>query len=131
MCLDKAYHKLHVQFGHVRICDVHVRMMCVGNIMLNGTIRNVMLRDEYSIELLINPGSEQRSPYRAEHTQQSAVMEVSLMMEVSRPDFMGLCLVSVSVSSRSRLSKASVSRFKGLGIARDYSMETTRPGENK
>ena len=32
----------------------------------------------------------------------------------------------VSVSSRSRLSKVSVSRFKGLGLAQDYSIETTR-----
>ena len=37
---------------------------------------------------------------------------------VSRPDFMGLGLVSVS-------------RFKGLGLARDYSIETTRPEEEK
>ena len=54
-------------------------------------------------------------------------MEVSRPGLVSRPDFMGLGLVSVS--SWSRLSKVSVSRFKGLGLARDYSIETTRPEE--
>ena len=46
-------------------------------------------------------------------------------MEVSRPDFMGLGLVSVS--SVKDLGLVLVSRFKGLGLARDYSIETTRP----
>ena len=41
-------------------------------------------------------------------------MEVSRPGLVSRPDFMGLSLVS---------------RFKGLRLARDYSIETTRPEE--
>ena len=42
------------------------------------------------------------------------------VMEVLRPDFMGLGLISVS-------------SLKGLGLARDYSIETTRPegGENE
>ena len=47
------------------------------------------------------------------------------VMEVSRPDFMGLSLVSGS--SLKGLGLVSVSRFKGLGLARDYSIETTRP----
>ena len=40
------------------------------------------------------------------------------VMEVSRPDFLGLGLVSVS-------------NFNGLGLARDYSIETTRPEGGK
>ena len=48
-----------------------------------------------------------------------AVIEVSRPGLVSRPDFMGLSLVSVS-------------RFKGLALTRDYSNETTRlEGKNK
>ena len=39
-------------------------------------------------------------------------------MEVSRPDFMGLGHGLISVS-----------RFKGFGLARDYSIETTRPAK--
>ena len=58
-------------------------------------------------------------------------MEVSRLglvsRPVSRPDFMGLGLVSVS--SLKGLGLVSVSRFKGLGLARDYSIETTRPEE--
>ena len=50
-------------------------------------------------------------------------------MEVSRPDFMGLGLVSVSPLKG--LGLVSVSRFKGLGLARDYSIETTRPEGEK
>ena len=49
------------------------------------------------------------------------------VMEVSRPDFMGLGLVSVS----SLQGHVSVSRFTGLGLARDFSIETTRPEEEK
>ena len=52
-----------------------------------------------------------------------------VVMEVSRPDFMGLDLVSVS--SLKGLGLVSVSRFKGLGLTRDYSIETTRPEEKK
>ena len=54
-------------------------------------------------------------------------MEVS--RPVSRPDFMGLGLVSVSFLKG--LGLVSVSRFKGLGLARDYSIETTRPEEEE
>ena len=43
-------------------------------------------------------------------------MEVSRPGLVSRHDFMGLGLVS---------------RFNGLGLARDYSIETTRPEGGK
>ena len=49
-------------------------------------------------------------------TWSGAVMEVSRPGLVSRPDFMGLGLISVS-------------SLKGLGLARDYSIETTRPEE--
>ena len=45
------------------------------------------------------------------------------VMEVSRPDFMGLGLVWVS----SLKGLVSVLRFKGLGLSQDYSVETTRP----
>ena len=54
-------------------------------------------------------------------------MVVSIGLEtVSRPDFMGLCLVSVS--SVKDLGLVSVLRFKGLGLAGDFSIETTRRG---
>ena len=56
-------------------------------------------------------------------------MEVSRPDLVSRPDFMGLGLVSVSTLKG--LSLVSVSRFKGLGLALYYSIETTRPEEEK
>ena len=42
---------------------------------------------------------------------------------------MGLCLVSVL--SVKGLCLVSVSRFKGLGLAQYYSIETTRPEEEK
>ena len=51
-------------------------------------------------------------------------MEVSRPGLVSRPDFN---YVQYGSRSRSRISKVSVSKFKGLGLARDYSIETTRP----
>ena len=50
-------------------------------------------------------------------------MEVST---VSRPDFMVLGLVSYVKG----LGLVSVSRFIGLGLARDLSIETKRPEEN-
>ena len=53
------------------------------------------------------------------------------VMEGSRPGlatwFMGLGLVS----SLKGLGHVSVSRFKGLGLAQDYSIETTRPERRK
>ena len=58
-----------------------------------------------------------------------SVMEVSRPGLVSRPDFMGLGLVSVSSLKGQGLVSISVSRFKGQGLARDYSIETTRPLE--
>ena len=41
------------------------------------------------------------------------------VMEISRPDFMGLGLVSGSLKGLG-LDLVSVSRFKGLGLDRDY-----------
>ena len=51
------------------------------------------------------------------------------VMENSRPDFMGLGLVSVSYLKG--LGLVSVLSFKGLGLglARDYSVETSRPAK--
>ena len=54
-----------------------------------------------------------------------AVMEISRPGLVSRRDFMGLGLISVSYLKGFGL----VSRFKGYGFARDYSIETTRPAK--
>ena len=51
------------------------------------------------------------------------------MMEVSRPDFMGLGLASVSYLKG--LGLVLVSTFKSLGLAQDYFIETTRPEGGK
>ena len=51
--------------------------------------------------------------------------------QVSSRDRSPDLILWVSVSSLQGLGLVSVSRFKGLGLARDYSIETTRPEEEK